>query len=64
MYISCSEPVAKCVHSEANSKASKTSNDYEIYKYVLPSTKIIQNYKNLQVSQEEANASIKLFKKF
>ena len=28
MYISCSEPVAKCVHSEANSKASKTSNDY------------------------------------
>ena len=44
-------------------KPPKTSNDYEIYKYVLPSAKIIQNYKNLQATQEEANASIKLFKK-
>ena len=29
---------------------------------VLPSAKIIRNYKNLQDTQEEANASIKLFK--
>ena len=63
MDISCSEPIAKHAHSETNSKAPQTSNDYEIYKYVIPSAKIIQNYKNLQATQEEANASIKLFKK-
>ena len=63
MDISCNELVAKCAHSEANSKAPKISNDYEIYKYVFPSAKIMRNYKNLQATQEEANASIKLFKK-
>ena len=63
MDISCNEPAAKCAHSEANSKAPKISNDYEIYKYVFPSAKIMRNYKNLQATQEEANASIKLFKK-
>ena len=63
MDISCSEPVAKRAHLESNSKAPKSSNDYEIYKYVFPSAKIIWNYKNLQPTQEEANASIKLLKK-
>ena len=63
MDISCSEPIAKCACSETNSKAPKTSNDYEIYKYVLPLAKIIWNYQNFQAIQEETNASIKLFKK-
>ena len=63
MDISCSEPIAKCACSETNSKAPKTSNDYEIYKYVLPLAKIIWNYQNFQAIQEETNTSIKLFKK-
>ena len=64
MDISCSEPIAKCPCSETNSKAPKTSNDYEIYKYDLPLAKIIWNYQNFQAIQEETNASIKLFKKW
>ena len=63
MGISCSGPIRKRVCSETNSKAPKSSNDPKIYKYVLPSAKIIWNYKNLQATQEETNASIKLFKK-
>ena len=53
MNIFCSEPKAKRVRSETNSKAPKTSNDYEIHKYVLPLAKVTQNYKNLQVTLEE-----------
>ena len=63
MDIFCIEPMTKCVHSETNSKAPKTSNEYEIYKYVLPSAKIIKNYKNLPTTQEETNTSNKLFEK-
>ena len=63
MDISCSEPTAKHAHSETNSKAPKTSNDYKLYKYVLPSAKISWNYKNLQPTQEETNAIINLLKK-
>ena len=63
MNISCIEPIAEHARSETNSKAPKINNDYEIYKYVLPSAKIIQKYKNLQATQEETNASIKLFLK-
>ena len=63
MDISCSEPTAKSARSETNPKAPKISNDYKIYKYALPLTKIIWNYKNLQATQEGTNANIKLFKK-
>ena len=50
-------------HLETNFKAPKTSNEYEIFKYILPSGKIIQIYKNLQATQGVGNASIKLFEK-
>ena len=63
MNISCIELIAEHARSETNSKAPKINNDYEIYKYVLPLAKIIQKYKNLQATQEETNASIKLFLK-
>ena len=63
MNISCREPKIKHAPPETNYKAPKTSNDNEIYKYVLASAKIIWNYKNLQVTEGETNASIHLFEK-
>ena len=43
-------------------KVPKTSKDYtDLYKYVLPSTRIILNYKHLQATQEETNAGVALF---
>ena len=63
MNISCREPKIKHASSETNSKAPKTSNGNEIYKYVLASANIIWNYKNLQVTEGETNASIHLFGK-
>ena len=63
MNISCRDLKIKHAPSETNSKALKTSNDNEIYKYVLASAKIIWNYKNLQVTEGETNASIHLFGK-
>ena len=61
--IPTTEPRAKRARSTTNSNAPKSSSDYEIYKYVLPSAKIIRNYKNLQATQEETNAGVKLFEK-
>ena len=62
MNISCRNLKIKHASSETNSKAPKTSNDNEIYKCVLASTKIIWNYKNLQVTEGETNASIHFLK--
>ena len=52
-----------CLFRNPTPKPPKPAMTNEIYKYVLPSAKIIWNYKNLQITQEKSNASIKLFKK-
>ena len=53
MDISCSEPIAKPACLETNSKAPKTSNDYEIYKYVLPSAKMDLTVKTFKLLEKK-----------
>ena len=54
--VSGDEPVAK------KSQVPHSTSDYKVYKYVLPSSKIIRNYKNLQATEEETDASMHLKK--